>query len=181
MLIFSIQTLSYSDLIIEAIVQIYYRHIYRQTKTIITVLDFWYDIQTHKRWIKQITNKMTPDYFMQAACIFHMDLTLYAIQICEKEKKKSTFSTINLYSDIFLTTLQQWHDGIILTFYLKCEICDQRSQSNMTWRSQLPVTPEPFGKLTWSVRLGKSVKKAGLKYSSSLLCIVRKRSEKVNQ
>lgn len=49
---------------------------------------------------------MTPDYFMQAACIFHMDLTLYAIQICEKEKKKSTFSTINLYSDIFLTTLQ---------------------------------------------------------------------------
>lgn len=61
---------------------------------------------------------MTPDYFMQAACIFHMDLTLYAIQICEKEKKKSTFSTINLYSDIFLTTLQQWHDGIILTFYL---------------------------------------------------------------
>lgn len=40
MLIFSIQTLSDSDLIIEAIVQIYYRHIYRQTKTIITVLDF---------------------------------------------------------------------------------------------------------------------------------------------
>lgn len=94
MLIFSIQTLSDSDLIIEAIVQIYYRHIYRETKTIITVLDFWYDIQTHKRWIKQITNKMTPDYFMQAACIFHMDLTLYAIQICEKEKKKVCFQQL---------------------------------------------------------------------------------------
>lgn len=92
MLIFSIQTLSDSDLIIEAIVQIYYRHIYRETKTIITVLDFWYDIQTHKRWIKQITNKMTPDYFMQAACIFHMDLTLCNTDLWKGEEKKYVFN-----------------------------------------------------------------------------------------
>lgn len=122
---------------------------------------------------------MTPDYFMQAACIFHMDLALYAIQICEKEKKKVRFQQLTCTLTSFWQHCNS--DGIILTFYLKCEICDQRSQPNMTWRSQLPVTPEPFGKLTWSVRLGKSVKEAGLKYSSSLLCIVRKWSEKVNQ